>query len=352
MVIYGLLPGSSLTSMRKSLLLVLAAMVLVFALVLYRTLELGRADARPAFLENLNSAGELLGPEGIQFDSRGVLYIGDAQGIIWSLESGGTPQIYARLNQIKQAPGSSALTGSVRAGGIAVDAAGNLYVAVYEFAGGAILRVGADSREVRLFARDMGVVNFVLTTRDDSHLWASDYRIRGRLLRFPLNAPMPVQPDLIVTGLESPNGLALGKDGTELYAAETYSGNIVRVDLTSSPTKATSVMNLRGTLAVGSLDGLAFDPRDADRRFLHVAENLRGIFTVLDLRAKPIRIVKRIRLSTMGGRPCPASMVIRDGYLYFTDLWSCSPIRILLGYPRYREHAYRLRITDLTSIYQ
>jgi len=53
----------------------------------------------------------------------------------------------------------------------------------------------------------------------------------------------------------------------------------------------------------------------------------------------------------MGGRPCPASMTIRDGYLYFTDLWSCSPIRILLGFPKLHNNAYRVRITDLGALY-
>jgi hypothetical protein len=53
----------------------------------------------------------------------------------------------------------------------------------------------------------------------------------------------------------------------------------------------------------------------------------------------------------MGGRPCPSSMTIRDGYLYFTDLWSCSPARLWMNLPKYRQHAYRFRVTDLTSSY-
>ena len=75
------------------------------------------------------------------------------------------------------------------------------------------------------------------------------------------------------------------------------------------------------------------------------------MFSIVDLQAQPIRVVKQFRLDLMGGRPCPASMVILDGYLYFTDLWSCNPIRILFGIPRWHNHAYRFRVMDLSSIY-
>ena len=325
--------------------------VLAFALLLFRTIETGREDAKPAFLENLNPAGEMNGPEGIQFDKNGDLFIGDSSGMIWKLHAGLAPAAYAQLSTVLGEPGAPASRDPIRAGGIAIDDPGNLYVAAYTYADGSILRIDAGTRKVRLFARDVGVANFVLSTDDGSRIWVSDFRSDGRLLRYPVAATLPAQPDLVVAGLASPNGLALGKGGNVLYAAETYSGDIARVDLTATPPAILHVATLVGAFAIGSLDGLAFDPRDTERRFLYVAENLRGIFTVIDINSSPARIAKQIRLDQMGGRPCPASMVIRDGYLYFTDVWSCSPVRLLLRTPKYREHAYRFRVTDLASLY-
>jgi len=329
----------------------IVGLVLAFSLYVYRTLELGRGDAQSALIEILNPAGEMVGPEGIQFDAAGNLYVGDAQGVVWVMEHGGSPQVYADLARVQQLPGKELATGSIHVGGMAFDTQGNLYAACCAFGGGAILRVDAGTKEVRFFARDMGVANYLVITRDSRHLWVSDYRSRGRVLRYPIGSPLLAQPDAAVTDLEYPDGLAFGKDELVLYAAETRSGYIARLDIAGDRPRGERIINLKGSFAAGSLDGLAFDPRDSERRFLYVAENIRGIFTVVDLRAQPARVFKSLRLAQMGGRPCPASMVIRDGYLYFTDLWSCSPIRILLGIPKWHNHAYRFRVLDLASLY-
>ncbi len=320
------------------------------ALYLYRTLQLGRGDAQPAFLEILNPAGEMLGPEGIQFDGAGNLYVGDANGFVWVMEQGGSPAVYAEMARVTQMPGSPATSDSPHVGGMAFDAGHNLYAACFGFGGGTILRVDAATKEVRFFARDVGVANSLAITRDGKHLWASDCRSDGRLLRYPLADIPPALPDLAVSGLKHPNGLVFGKDEQILYCAETYSGEIARVDLSGDKPRVERIIDLKRPFAVGSLDGLAFDPRDVRQRFLYVAENMRGMFTVVDVESRPTRVVKTFRLAQMGGRPCPASMVIREGSLYFTDLWSCSPIRILLGMPKWHNHVYRFRVLDLSSI--
>jgi len=317
------------------------------SLFLYRTLELGRGDAQPVVLENLNPAGELLGPEGIQSDAQGNLYVGDTQSRVWRLE-GGRAVPYVDLSQVQA---TANVEGSIHAGGLAFDARGTLYVAAYGFAEGSVLQVEAGTRQVRFFARGIGVANSLVVTQDSKYLWVSDFHARGRVLRFPVDSSLPASPDVVVSGLEYPNGLALGKDERALFAAETYAGTVARLDLASHAPEVTRVVNLKGSFALGSLDGLAFDPRDRNRRFLYVAENIRGMFTVVDLEARPARVLKRLRLALMGGRPCPASMVIREGYVFFTDLWACSPVRILLGIPKWRSHAYRFRVTDLSSVY-
>jgi sugar lactone lactonase YvrE len=332
-------------TVRLSLMIVAAILALV-ATLLFRTLELGRMRASPAPLENLNPAGEYTGPEGLQFDRDGNMFVSDSEGRLWKTEKGGRPAIYLDLRHA-QLPDAS----SLHLGGIAFDAAGNLNVAAYGYAGGALIRVDPATRTARVFASGIGVANFVAATSDGSRLWVSDYRGKGRVLRFAADARPPATPELTVEGLASPNGLAPGRDDRYLFVAETYAGDIARIDLSGKSPKVDRIANLKGTFAVGSLDGLGFDPRDKDRRFLYVAENLRGLITVVDVDSTPALVMKRIRLAQMGGRPCPASVAILDGDLYFTDLWSASPLRILAGFPKLRRSAYRFRVTDLSAIH-
>ncbi len=334
----------------KEILISSAIILFVAAIYFFRTIDSGRAGAIPAHLEIMNPSGRLAGPEGIQFDTRGDIYVGTSQGLVWTISEGRVPRIYAELNKVHPIPGISP-SGEIMGGGMAFDRAGNLYVAAFGFGGGSILCVDAGTREVRFFAHGLGVANSLSITDDNRHLWVTDDRRQGRLLRFSLAGPLPARPDLEIRGLSFPNGLVLGKDDRLLYVAETYSGNIARVDPAAARPAAVHVANLKGRLAVASLDGLAFDPRDSDRRFLYVAENLRGLFTVLDLQAQPVRVIKRISAAQMGGRPCPASLAIRAGYLYFTDIWSCNPFRIILGFPKYHQFVYRFKVTDLAMVY-
>jgi sugar lactone lactonase YvrE len=329
---------------RKTALLAGMAICLLLTCVMVRTLQLGRGDALPAPLEHLNPGGEFLGPEGIQFDAAGNLYVGDTQGLVWQIAPGKASATYADVHSVDPA-GSGA---DIQLGGIAVDPGGDLYVAAYGFAGGSVLKIDAASRAVRVFARDLGIANYVALSHDGNYLWISDYRRAGRVLRFPTGGALPAAPDLAVDGFSYPNGLALPVDGKSVYVAETYSGNLSRIDLSAARPSVNRLINLKGALAIGSLDGLAFDPRDHECRYLYVAENLRGLFTTIDVLSHPARIVKQIRPVLMGGRPCPASMVIRDGYLHFTSLWTCNPVRILFRFPKWEQHAYRFHVTDLS----
>jgi sugar lactone lactonase YvrE len=335
----------------KAVYIVLLAGVLALTLLLYRTVQLGRGSAQAVTIDNLNPRDEIVGPDGIQFDAAGNLYIGDTQGIVWNLGRGGSAEIYARLQDVQQSAGSPPAGGLIQVGGLIFDAQGQLYATAGAFAGGSVLQVDAGTRAIRFFARDMGIAACLAITNDSRYLWVSDYRKQGRILRYPLDGALPAQPDVVVAGLEYPNGIALGKDEKALYVAESLSGNVTRIDLTGSKPQIQRIINLSGLLAVGRLDGLAFDPRDIERRFLYVAENLRGMFTVVDLQAQAPHAVKRLSMLLMGGRPCPANMVIRDGYLHFTDLWACSPIRILLGVPKWHTHAFRFRVINMANLY-
>ena len=320
-----------------------AAAFAIFCIYVYRTVQAGRGEAQPVQIETVNPRGEMLGPEGLTFDAQGNLYVGDAQATVWKFENVGPPAVYASLDLLQPPAG-------VHAGGMVFDRRGNLYVAVFGFARGSVLRVDP-ARNVQFFARDLGVANALAISRDNRYLWVSDHSSGGRLLRFPLGGAVPAQPDVTVTGLSYPNGIAFGRDESVLFAAESYSGNIVRVDAGGPGAKPVTVVNVKGTFCRGTLDGIGFDPRDQNRRFLYVAENLRGMVTAIDLEATPPRVIKRYSLSMMGGRPCPASLEIRDGYMYFTDLWSCSPLRLMAGKPHYHQHAYRFRLLDLSSIF-
>jgi sugar lactone lactonase YvrE len=294
----------------------------------------------------VSPGGEYTGPEGLQFDRDGNLFVSDSEGRLWKTEPGGRPRTHLDLRR-----GLLPDAGSIRLGGVAFDAAGNLYVAAFEYRGGSLIRVDPAGRTARVFASGLGVANCVAASSDGAKLWVSDFRGNGRVHRYAANAEPPARPELTIEGLSSPNGLAFGRDDRYLFVAETYSGAIARIDLSAPAPTVERIANIRGNFAVGSLDGLGFDPRDNDRRFLYVAENLRGLITVIDVDGSPAVVVKHIRLAQMGGRPCPASFAIMDGNLYFTDLWSASPIRILLGFPKLRRSVYRFRVTDLSVIH-
>ncbi|HYK91332.1 MAG TPA: hypothetical protein VE398_21350, partial [Acidobacteriota bacterium] len=94
----------------------IAAALLGSGAYFYRTLELGRADAQPAMLDILNPAGEFTGPRGIQFDAAGNIYVGDAQGIVWILDQGGRPHVYAQMSRVQSPPGAPPASGSLQVG--------------------------------------------------------------------------------------------------------------------------------------------------------------------------------------------------------------------------------------------
>jgi hypothetical protein len=337
---------------KKAQLIIITAGILVSALYLYRTLELGRGAAQTVLLlENLNPVREMKGPDGLQIDAGGNIYVGAAPGLIWNLGQGGEPEIYADLSRLQDSAGSTFMNLPDKVGGLVFDEDGNLYCATYDFAGGSVLQVSAIAKDVRIFARDMGSARSLAVSQDGSQLWVSDFRSAGRILRYPLNASLPVQPDLIIDGLAYPGAITFSLNEKTLYVAETYSGNIKRIGLSGDKPSIQQIINLKGSFALGSLTGLGFDPRDEECRFLYVAENIRGIFAIVDLNSNPPHISKCLRLVQMGSRPCPASLIIRDGYLYFTDVWACSPARILIGMPKWHNHAYRFRVNSLANIY-
>src|SRR5262249_53154945 len=142
------------------------SLLLLLGLYVYRSLEDGRGEAQPALLENLNPGGEFVGPEGIAADGEGRIYVGDI-GHVWQLEPGRPPALYADLGSAGD---------KIYAGGMGFDGEGNLYVCAYGFAGGAILKIRAGTRAVEIFARDVGVANYLVLSGDRKRLWVSDYR--------------------------------------------------------------------------------------------------------------------------------------------------------------------------------
>ncbi len=314
-------------------------------LYLYRSLELGRMDAQPAFLEPLNPGGELLGPEGICIDRQGNLLVGDARGILWNLGRGGKPVPIASLVPGLRVEALINTTARGRATGIAVDHRGNIF-AVFRSAEGSSLTKIETNGNSRVIADSIGAAAALTMTDDDSSIWVADCRPQGRILRYALDGTAPVLPNLTISGLRYPAGVALGKDSRALYVAERDSGSLMEVDLGARQPTAEKIADLSGRLSMGSLASLAFDPRDTDRRFLYAAENLRGMITVVDVATRPPRIFKHLRLTLMGGRICPRGLVIQDGNLYCTDLWTCNPFRLALGFPKWQGRAYRFRVLD------
>ncbi|MDH4094495.1 MAG: SMP-30/gluconolactonase/LRE family protein [Betaproteobacteria bacterium] len=132
-------------------------------------------------------------------------------------------------------------------------------------------------------------------------------------------APCPVttvvhSPLLATAGFPpfGANGLALSKDGTSLFVANTGDDRILRVDL------ATSEVTVFAE-SVNGADGIAFDRRGT----LWVAANQSDEIVGLDAQG---RIIERlggfegIRHGTPDGLLFPASVVIVGGDLYVTNL--------------------------------
>lgn len=334
----------------KALIWAAAGIVVCAGLYAYRTLELGRGDAQPAFLEHLNPGGELLGPEGICFDAHGNLVVADATGHLWNLGQGGSASPFASLLPEDSSGPSRLKRAEGRATGLAPGNGGKLYVTFRDSSGSSLTEIDVAGRR-RELSRSFGIAGALITTHDGSGLWIADCRSEGRVLHYNLSASPPLQPDRVISGLSHPDGLALGKNDQILFVVEKYKGTIAEIGLGTGVPQIKRIADLAGSYCLGSLKCMAFDPRDPQRRFLYVAENLRGLITVLDVNSQPARIVKRIRLTVMGGRLCPGGIIIRDGYLYFTDIWTCNPLRLALGIPKWQSHTYRFRITDLASLY-
>jgi sugar lactone lactonase YvrE len=157
---------------------------------------------------------------------------------------------------------------------------------------------------------------------DAGNLYVSD-SFQGAIYRIAsahsCQAPCPVttvahSPLLATAGFPpfGANGLALSKDGTSLFVANTGDDRVLRVEL------ATSEVNVFAE-SVNGADGIAFDRRGT----LWVAANQSDEIVGLNTQG---RVIERlggfagIRHGAPDGLLFPASVVIVGGDLYVTNL--------------------------------
>ena len=287
----------------------------------------------------LNSA-PLYGPEGIVLAQDGSIYVGEHDGKIRRVTATGEVKDFADLNDL---PGER--KDRVGAVGIAMDKGGDIYAATLDSLGGAVLKVvgpgKADSGNVTLYRKGIGLANFILIDDETETMYVSDSSMfSGRVFRFDMNDKTlegsAVDPETELLGKFSyANGLALGPEKQFLYVAETTRGRVSRINLETNESK---VFVKTG----GWADGLFFEP---ERRMLFVCDNKGGRIVAVDLSGE---IKGDVHLVGKEGQCAPASLAFRGSdTIVFTDLWKASMWAALLGRPKHHSYVYEIPMDEV-----
>ncbi len=271
----------------------------------------------------------MLGPEGLAFDAQGNLYVGDAQATVWKFERGGPPAVYANLDLLQPPAGfmPGAWCSTRRATCTWRPSA---------LRAGSILKRRPGEERALLRPRYRGCERARASRRDNRHLWVSDDSRSGRVLRYPLGGPDPAQPDIVVQGLSIPTGSPSGRDDAALFVG----GDLLRqhracrtcAEPAAPPDTVTQ--HQRG-IQQGHAGRAGLRPAGPEPAVsVCGGEPARGCSRSIDLAGGAARGGQAL-LGVDDGRaaPAPRPLLIRDGYLYFTDLWACSPLRLLAGRP-------------------
>ena len=172
------------------------------------------------------------GPEDITFDAQGRLYTGDESGIIYRQSPGGKAERFAdtrgRPNGLRFAPDGHLIVADTRRGLVSVDQTGNVTVLTNTAGGKPIalaneLAVAADGT---VYFSDSSA-----TAYDDVNLTHEllQQRPSGRLLRYD---PHSHRTDVLLSGLDLANGVALAPDQSFVLVNESFRYRITRYWLT------------------------------------------------------------------------------------------------------------------------
>jgi sugar lactone lactonase YvrE len=219
----------------------------------------GVAPAGAADVQRLVSFDAALGetPEGLAIDKRGTFYVSLSPiGQLRAIEPDGTQRVVATL------PVGSGF-GPL---GLAVDAPGNVYVAVatFEAATHGVYRVTRDGAATRLPGTAAIAFPNGLTFDDRGNLYVTD-SIQGAVWRIARggSAEMWSQDALLLGDGSTPLPVPVGANGIayrrrELFVTNTELGRIIRIPVSSDGGAGTPTLFAQSG-ALGGADGLALD---------------------------------------------------------------------------------------------
>jgi len=295
---------------------------------------------------------KLAAPEGIAARGEAVLVSQAGDSRIMRIGPDGKLSLVVDLAKL---PGGSNKSFGL---GLALDSAGNLYIAARKFRGGALLRaVNVLAAKTPLSAADVHVVrerlgspNGLALDERGGAIYVSDSGpvaafglVRGGIYRITLDGRdgASPRPGERIASLRFPNGLALSHDRTALFIAQTYAGlspgGLYKLDLTRPGSSPERLLRLGGWP-----DGLLMHPRES---IAYLCLQKRGEIARIDLAS---RSVQRRGFHGRDGRCAPASLAWRDDQtLLFTDIWEPSLPKILLK--RWHHHAYAVPVAVIAE---
>jgi len=234
---------------------------------------------------------DLVGPEGLTFDSNGLLYAGSTTGRITRITPGGVISVFAE-------------TGRSLAG-LATGPQDEIFAAA--FSTGEVLAISQDG-VMRIATSGLDGPNAIVFDRFQRPLVSAiGFGGRPQIALIELDGTYQT----LTREIPSPNGMAFGPDG-QLYVADTFNNRILRMRQSDDGQLTTPELYASG---LGFADGIAFD----DKGDLFVA-SAGEIWVVLPENAPSVQ-----PFVTSGDLNGPASLAFGFGTgrdrsrLYFTN---------------------------------
>ncbi|GEM_PF-6454648 len=275
-------------------------------------------------------------PEGISMKSDGTLFVANhKKATISILDKLFKPKGTIRFNNL---PGW--IDGESQVMGIQADKSNNLYIALVNYQGGALVKVNTESYEnsiPKVLLRDLGYVNSVHLDESNDRLFIS-VSDNGEIYHLDLK-----NGDVnIIEGLIFPNGMAQGKEADWLYISQTMESNIIRINL--KDTSIREIVWVGGNAFNSWPDGLTYSK---EHDMFLVADNRSG--SILSITPSG-ELIKQVKIFGKEGKSAPASLIIQDGNVLFTDLWVADmPLVLIKDYldgVKYKKNAYKIPLTN------